>query len=739
VDRSGTHLLGVRHHGPGSARSVRRALADLHPDVVLVELPSDVEPALRWVGHPDLVPPVALLGYVPDQPQRAVFLPFSRSSPEWQALSWAHEHGVPVRAIDEPFAVSLGASDTGDRSEQLPGVTASRPLDPLRELARAAGEDDPERWWDDVVEHRGDGPPAFAAIAEAMAAVRTGWEPDAREARREAAMRQHLRRARTDGFGCIAVVCGAWHVPALAEPLPPAAADARLLRGVSKVKVGVTWAPWTSRRLVSSSGYGAGVVSPAWYDHVFDHPGRDGVARWFVAAGHVLRSRGLPASPDHLIAGTRLADALAALRSRPRPGLAEVLDAATAVLGEGGAVAMSLVRDELVVGRAIGRVPDDAPVVPLARDVAAQQRRLRLPVTATPKEVELDLRTPAGLGRSHLLHRLHALGLGWGVQVDGRGSSGTFRETWNVCWEPEMSVRLIELAAHGTTVAAAATARLVERAVSADTLAGLVRVLDEALLADLPDALGPALDELARRSARDHDTGQLMDVLPPLARAIRYGDVRSTDVAALRHVFDGLVVRVLAGAAGAAVGLDDEASASFVERVSGVQAALALVDHPARHREWPAVLERLAARGAWVHGLVQGRATRLLHDGGDWDGARVAQRLGQALGSGTEVASGAAFVEGFLAGAGTVLIHDTELLGVLDDWLAGLQAASFLASVPLLRRTFGAFEPAERRQIAELVHSGPSGWHGGVLSGDFDTARVERALATVRALLGVGA
>ncbi|MEI8241500.1 MAG: DUF5682 family protein, partial [Actinomycetota bacterium] len=55
-------LLGVRHHGPGSARSVVRALDALQPTVVLVELPSDCEPALQWVAHQHLCPPVALLG-----------------------------------------------------------------------------------------------------------------------------------------------------------------------------------------------------------------------------------------------------------------------------------------------------------------------------------------------------------------------------------------------------------------------------------------------------------------------------------------------------------------------------------------------------------------------------------------------------------------------------------------------------------------------------------------------------
>ena len=62
IEAPTVQLLGIRHHGPGSARSVVRALDDLAPQVVLVELPADCEAALQWVGHHQLVPPVALLG-----------------------------------------------------------------------------------------------------------------------------------------------------------------------------------------------------------------------------------------------------------------------------------------------------------------------------------------------------------------------------------------------------------------------------------------------------------------------------------------------------------------------------------------------------------------------------------------------------------------------------------------------------------------------------------------------------
>ena len=38
-----TLVYGIRHHGPGSARSVRAALAGQRPDVVLIEGPPEAD------------------------------------------------------------------------------------------------------------------------------------------------------------------------------------------------------------------------------------------------------------------------------------------------------------------------------------------------------------------------------------------------------------------------------------------------------------------------------------------------------------------------------------------------------------------------------------------------------------------------------------------------------------------------------------------------------------------------
>ena len=96
------HVFGIRHHGPGCARSLVRALDALRPDCVLIEGPPESDELLRFVLAEGMVPPVALLGYCPDEPKLAVYHPFALFSPEWQTLCWAMAAGMIGAVVKDP-------------------------------------------------------------------------------------------------------------------------------------------------------------------------------------------------------------------------------------------------------------------------------------------------------------------------------------------------------------------------------------------------------------------------------------------------------------------------------------------------------------------------------------------------------------------------------------------------------------------------------------------------------------
>ncbi|MFJ4595588.1 MULTISPECIES: DUF5682 family protein [unclassified Kitasatospora] len=780
-------LLGIRHHGPGSARAVAAALERWRPDAVLIEGPPEADGIVHLAAGNGLVPPVALLAHAVDDPARAAFWPYAEFSPEWVAIRYGVERELPVRFIDLPAGYGLGpAPEAGE-----PGEPAGPVADPLALLAEAAGYDDPERWWEDVVEHRApaapgtdgggddpDGLAPFAAVAEAMAVLRAeGLGESRRDDLREAYMRQQIRAARRAGHRRIAVVCGAFHVPALAV-LPTVAHDRALLAGLPrKVRTDITWVPWTHRRLSQATGYGAGVRSPGWYHHLFSTEG-DPVPRWLTRAAELLRAEDHPVSSAHVIEAVRLARTLAVLRGRPLAGLTETLDAVRAVLCEGSDVALELVRDRLVVGDALGEVPDAAPAVPLQRDLTRWQRTLRLKPEAAPKDLDLDLRKDTDAARSRLLHRLRLLGVDWGVPARSAvNSTGTFRESWRLCWQPEFAVRIAEAAQWGTTVEEAATGKAVGSARAAVELAELTGLVETCLLAGLAGALPAVMRVLADCAALDTDVAHLAGALPALVRALRYGDVRGTDHGALGEVATGLADRICVGLPPACVGLDAEGAAAMRGRLDEVHGAIGLLGPAARPEpegpegpdapdesagpgtpaaspgpdgsegladRWAAALRSLARRepaggpATGAPGLLRGRAVRLLLDDGRLDSEEAAGRLRLVLSTANAPADAAGWIEGFLTGGGALLLHDPRLLALLDEWLTGVPGEVFTDVLPLLRRTFAGLEAGVRSTIGGRVAAGPLGEAPAARTpgGTLDRARADAAVPVVALLLG---
>jgi hypothetical protein len=718
-------VLGIRHHGPGSARAVVAALDELQPDRVLIEGPPEADALVGLVADPDLVPPVALLAYRNDAPAAAAFWPFAVFSPEWQALCWSTRHQVPATFMDLPAAVLL-ADRAADDAPPTPKPTVR--TDPIAVLAEVAGYDDPERWWEDVIEARRAGDP-FDAVTDAMTAVRVDRpETDPRTLQREAQMRKTLRAAQKAGVQRIAVVCGAWHAPALTGKLPTATADTALLRGLPTAKVTATWVPWTHSRLAYTSGYGAGVHSPGWYRHLFTNT-EHGLERWMTRSARVLREHDLPTSTAHVIEAVRLARTLAHLRDRPAPGLTEVTDATRAVLCEGSETAVAFVLRDAVVGEELGRVPDTAPTVPLEADLRATARSLRLKFDATAKEFTLDLRAGNDLRRSHLWWRLRILGIDWAAPAEVAGT-GTFKEGWTTSWRPELSVRLVEASVWGTTVPAAAAGRLLDRA---DSLAACTTAIADCITADLPAVMGDLLLRLDRFAADTADVTGLLAALPDLVHAQRYGTVRGTDTASIAVVAQAVLTRICAGLAAALGGIDADAARAVrvsLERTHDVVPLLP--DGPAR-AGWFRALE-LTAKRRDLPPLLAGRIVRLLMDAGEMTRSEAADRLHAALSQGATPAHKAEWAEGFTAGGVLLLIHDDALLAVLDQWVRSLNDAEFLEVVPLLRRSFGGFSPAERGNLLQATRT-LSGGSATSTASELDVSRADGVLATARLLL----
>ncbi len=721
---SAVFVLGVRHHGPGSARSVVRALEAIGPDSVLIEGPPDADSLIPLAADPAMKPPVALLVYRADRPRSAAFYPFASFSPEWRAIVFALDRGISVRFMDSPFAVrgfddesneepvdsepadksdhdDTNKSKESENQESFNSRRAPR-VDPLQELALAAGYDDGEEWWEDVVEHRRDGADRFDSIVEAMAEIRSAFadrsdDPDERI--REASMRQIIRSEQAEGRKRIVVVCGAWHAPALVpRAWPKAKDDAGLLKGLKKIKTAATWIPWTHGRLTRASGYGAGIASPGWYEHLWTVPDRV-VDRWMTKTARLLRNEGLDASSASVIDAVRLADAIAALRGKASPGLGELVEATRAVFYFNNDIPLQLIHKKLIVGETIGGVPSSTPHAPLRDDFERLRKRLRLVASPDPTTRTLDLRDPNDLERSRLFHRLSLMEIEWAV-LTYANTKGTFKEAWGLEWRPEFEIDLIEAGGWGSTIVDAATAKACDRADRVSDLPRLAELVDRTIVADLAAAIEPIIKRFENTAAVVGDVDQLMNALPPMANLARYGDVRGSNNHIIEHATDAMIARICINLPPACLALDDDAANTTFEAIVKADSAIRLINKPEHIHDWTDALFKIALAER-THRKVAGRCCRTLFDARAIEANEVERRMSLDVSATVEPDRAAAWIEGFFKGNGDLLYHDDALFAIVDDWLESISNDSFINLAPILRRTFADLDAPLRRNLGE--------------------------------------
>ncbi len=762
------HVFGIRHHGPGSAGSLVQVLDGLDPAMVLIEGPPEASEIMPLAAAPGMRPPVAILTFPAKSPEDAHFHPFAEYSPEWQAILWAVRNEKPARFIDEPITKkevpdkpSDGGPVEGDGEDEEDGDAAQEahddeeetlePIlhDPLSHLALAAGHSDGESWWGSLIEEHVHAPGVFEAIEAAMTALREASdEEDARpsaaierEARREAHMRLGIRKALKEVEGAVAVVCGAWHVPALRARVS-VTADRQTIRGTRAIKASSCWVPWTDTRLATASGYSAGVVSPAWYRHLWSQFGaasdRTGaVAAWQARAARLLRDEGLGASTASVIEATRLAVTLAAVREMPVPGLAEMRDASRSALCHGEEAALQLIEQRLVVGERVGEVDENAPQPPLLADLTRQQKKLRLKPEALGREMALDLRSKAGLAKSVLLHRLLLLDVPWGTLMDAQAGRGTFREVWHLEWKPELSVGLAEAVVHGPTIdQAAAGAALAKGAAESDcgVLAELVR---KCLLADLAVAARANIAHLQAAAVGSASVFGLAKAVSPLVDILRYGTARDMPAEELRHLVLSLLNDICAGLRYACHGLDEPTALEARGDLAALDRAVGLLQDEAMDDQWPVTLCGLVEDGQAAP-ILRGFATRLLYDRSDFDAEETGLVLSRALSAAVPTAEAGNWFEGFINEAGEILLVDDNLFVIVDEWLVRQEEETFIEMLPLLRRAFGRFDPAASKRILDRVRRGAASGASVLVDDPRAAAAFARAVPLLKTILGVG-
>jgi hypothetical protein len=718
-------LIGVRHHSPAVAAAIPALLASAQPELVMVELPGEMQEWMPWLAHAELQAPIALAA-VRKSGGGLAFYPFADFSPELAAIRWANQNGVAIEAFDLPYGSPAWGDDPRAATSLAPrGTTdtvASR-------LLGAVGVRDHDELWDRLVEVRA---PQSSPEAVRRAALGVGWalrmaalmdgEIPTLDQEREAWMRARLE---AHAGKRVAVVAGAFHAPALmqdAERSEPVAASKKPAAVVTSL------IPYSFDLLDSRSGYPAGIRDPEWQQAVwqcgFSAPQiEEELTAFAVRVGEGIRRQGHAAGVPDTREVVRIALDLAHLRRLPAPGRRELVEGLQGALaqgeplGRGRAVARAM--EATLVGRRRGRLAPGTPRSGLGPYVETLLRELALPgpdsMNAEPVDIRLDpLRSGLDRRRHVTIHRLLACAVPYAVPLDAADRDvdiHTLTTRWNLRWQPATAA-LIDLAGiRGVTLEQAADGSLRAREAEAEreddgvTAALRLRLLSAATECGLESLAAEWLRDLGDAFLRDAGLAELMAAIDLSERILR-GHIPGyrPDESTARWMEARLGPDLLAAAV-----RQLEALAGS-DRLEDARALIALVG---RLDAQPATgggdtrlgfaLHRLATEGS---PLMQGAASAVRA----LTGRDEVVAFGGVLGSWVDAAADAraqsalaARLKGVLVVAAPFLESAAPALDELAARLRALDDEPFLRRLPALRDAFDVLSPASRRRLLAVV------------------------------------
>jgi hypothetical protein len=751
------NVFGVRHLSPMGAWQLREFLERIRPDLVLIEGLDDATDLLADVTRKETQPPIAILAYTDTLPVRTLVYPFARYSPEYQAICWAHAHDVPVEFFDLPSDVFLGLQDaeiqrlekhrrearesSPSSDELLVPVGVPEPRQSLyQQIAERAGERDYDTYWERHFEHNAAPGSYHGTTMELGRALRELEEDEprwrARNLVREAYMRRRIEEALASGHqpDKIVAVVGAFHGPALTGAFP-AMTDkelASLPRRTSKR----TLMPYSYFRLSSQSGYGAGNQAPAYYELLWqalhEHGINDLSRRYLSLVARNLREAGTPRSTAEVIDGVRLAETLSGLKDGLAPTLADLRDAAVALLGQGELTTVKEALALVDVGTAIGQLPKGVSQTSIQADFDRELQRLKLEKyrTAVQQELDLDLRENRrvkseeaaflDLHRSSFFHRLRVLGVSFAKPAATRQQAATWAEKWLVQWTPESEIELVEAVLLGETVELATAYKLKAQLEACTSIADAAALVRDACQCGLMKSMELARQRLQELAATSREFTALAAAAWQLSLVVRYGDVRRFDPQPLLPLLEELFVEATL-ALFAAASCDDRAVKPMMQALDELN-KIGLEFHDRLEEPlWIEQLRRLADADDRNPSL-SGYACAILLERGLMESEALAREVSRRISPGIPADLGAGWFEGLAQRNRYALLARQPLWEQLAAYIESLDEEQFRRALVFLRRAFGPFSAREKRQIAENL-----GEYWG-LNADAASAMIEQPL-----------
>ena len=718
---SGVNFFGIRHLSPAGAFFLREFLDKTHPELVMIEAPSDFEDVAADIVRAETRPPFAVLAYTKSIPVRTILYPFAEYSPEYQAMLWCHENKIPFRFMDLPSETFLALSDERlrkseeDECEDSGENTDEKKPDVYEQIAEKSSDGSHETFWERTLEQCADadayqeGANLFGANIRTLSDENRYDEEET--ALRETYMRYVIRNEVKDGVSPerIVVVTGSYHVEGLKNW-----ENEEILPELPVISSLHTLMPYSYYRLSTRSGYGAGNKAPAYYELIWD--GLQKGDRLYAANAYLskiaakMREIGNAASSAQVIEALRLAESLAKMRGGLLPTLRDLRDAAQTCIGEGNFALISTAAADTEIGTRIGEIPEGVSRTSIQDDFYRELKELRLEKyrTLIAQDLKLDLRENIrassersaflDLNRSFFLHRLRILGLGFAQCVPSSQENATWAESWVVCWTPESEITLVESALKGDTVEIAASVSIKEAVEQAQSMSDIAKAIDDSFRCGMPSSAGYAISALQAAAVDAVSFEELAKTAFRLSRVISYGDIRKVDCSAVEPIMKQLYYRACLIMSNSCI-CNDDASREIADAINMIN-SVELAQDCLETENWIKALKEVSSRDD-LNTKLSGLCTAILLERNEMTNEELKIEVSRRLSKGVPADLGAGWFEGLALKNRFGLIARLSLWESLDEFISSLDDEEFKRALVFLRRAFADFSSGEKDSVAE--------------------------------------
>ncbi|MCU0329043.1 MAG: DUF5682 family protein [Chitinophagales bacterium] len=702
-------VCGILHNSPCSAFNLVKALNEIQPDIVLIEIPSDFQSLIPLVLVQDVRPPFIFQAY--DLQGRSINFPLTIYTPEYQAIIWAAQHKKTIRCIDLPACHQIVYEKF---KPNLLQNTKEESPDCLMEHIEEF-----DRKYENLILNLEHQPEIFlASIQEIYQEFRQEHESNLnrndRELElirlRESYMMKQIEDTIEEGYALdqIFVIVGAYHLKAIKSNELETNQD---FLKIAKTEVTINLAYTSYDNLANLYDWKA----PKYREMIWKHLNQNSLDRLPLEylselADIIRRNLNLYLSSAHLISALELANALAAIRNHKFPILNDLHESLITICSDPDIEEIISLAKELFIGYDKGYLPQEYHNSLLLQDFNYQIELLQLNSFFYSKakhteQIELDLRKVDNKGgkidlkKSIFLHRL------WLILCKFYYSNGNitnWNETWNYTIFKNINITLSQHSIYSNTIKDEASRILKNYVIETAELQELCHdILATSIFCDLSHIYEEVSELIKTKIATSYSLIALADAIKNLDFILNFKIIYEFNTQFIYDIFYQIYIRVCS-----IISRESHCSNAkardLLPKIQYLDFSFQQYPNIDQYNLWHKELINICQNNT-VNPLISGFTLSKIIEHDLLQETIINNEIQFRLSENQHIEKATLWVEGFISYNVKVLITKHEIWFVLVRFIEQLSPELFAENLIYLRRAFANCDRDTKNKIAEIV------------------------------------